>query len=58
MVTLSGSGCNSVGSAGLILTPEVHCSNPVKGKNFIVHLFTVSCFEMTIINKKRHGMAI
>ena len=35
--------------------PEVPGSNPVIGKKFIEHLFTVNCIEKTEIKKK--GMA-
>ena len=35
-------------------TPEVHCSNPVIGKNFI-HLFTVNFIKKTKMKKKEAG---
>ena len=37
--------------------PEVQGSNPVIGKIYIEHLFTVNWVEKTKINKKRPGMA-
>ena len=37
--------------------PEVRCSNPVIGKKFSEHLFTVNCFEKTKIKEKRTGIA-
>ena len=37
--------------------PEVPSSNPVVGKIYIEHLFTVNCIEKTKIKKKRPGMA-
>ena len=38
-------------------TLEIRGSNPVIGKTFIKHLFTVNCVEKTKIKKKRPGMA-
>ena len=32
--------------------PEVHSSNPVIGKIYIEHLFSVNCMEKTKIKKK------
>ena len=32
--------------------PEVHSSNPVIGKIYIEHLFTINCIEKTKINKR------
>ena len=32
--------------------PEVRGSNPVIGKIYIEHLFTINCFEKTKINKR------
>ena len=40
-----------------LLIPEVHGSNPVIGKIYIEHLFTVNSIEKTKIKKKRPGMA-
>ena len=40
-----------------LLIPEVRSSNPVIGKIYIEHLFTINCIENTKINKKRLGMA-
>ena len=37
--------------------PEVPSSNPVVGKIYIEHLFTVNCIEKTKIKKKRPRMA-
>ena len=37
--------------------PEVRGSNPVIGKIYIEHLFTVNCIAKTKIKKKRPGMA-
>ena len=34
---------------------EVHSSNPVIGKIYIVHLFTVTCIEKTKIKNKEAG---
>ena len=34
---------------------KVHGSNPVIGKIYIEHLFTISCIEKTKINKKEAG---
>ena len=38
--------------------PEVHALNPVIGKFYIEHLFTVNCIEKTKIKKKvaRNGL--
>ena len=41
----------------LLLILEVHGSNPVIGKIYVEHLFTVNCIEKTKIKKKRPGMA-
>jgi len=41
----------------LLPIPEVCGSDPVIGKNYIEHLFTVNCTGKTKINKKRPGMA-
>ena len=41
----------------LLLILEVHCLNPVIGKNYIEHLFSVNCIEKTKIKKERPGMA-
>ena len=40
-----------------LLIPEVHGLNPVIGKIYIEHLFTINGIEKTKINKKRLGMA-
>ena len=37
--------------------PEDQGWNPVIGKIYIEHLFTVNCIEKTKIKKKRSGMA-
>ena len=37
--------------------PEVRGSNPVIGKIYIEHLFTVNSFEKTKIKKKSPGIA-
>ena len=37
--------------------PQVRSSNPVIGKNYIEHLFTVNCIEKTKIKKKRPILA-
>ena len=37
--------------------PEVSSSNPVIGKIYIEHCFTVNCIEKTKIKKKRPGTA-
>ena len=39
-----------------LLIPEVRGSNSVMGKNYIEHLFTVTCIEKKKIKKKRPGM--
>ena len=39
------------------LIPEVHRPNPVIGKIYIPHLFTVNCIEKTKIMKTGPGMA-
>ena len=41
----------------LLPLPEVCGLNPVIGKIYIEHLFTINCIENTKINKKRLGMA-
>ena len=41
----------------LLLTTEVEGLNPVIGKLYTEHLFTVNCIEMTKIMKKWLGMA-
>ena len=41
----------------LLPTPEVCSSNPVIGKIYIVHLFTVNYIEKTKIKEKMSGMA-
>ena len=41
----------------LLLILEVHGSNPVIGKIYVEHLFTVNCIEKTKIKKKRPGIA-
>ena len=41
----------------LLLILEVHCLNPVIGKNYIEHLFSVNCIEKTKIKKERPGMS-
>ena len=40
-----------------LLIPEVRGSNPVIGKIYNEHLFTVNCIEKTKRKKKRPGMA-
>ena len=35
-----------------LLIPEVRSSNPVIGKIYIEHLFTINCMEKTKINKR------
>ena len=40
----------------LLPLPEVCSLNPVIGKIYIEHLFTVNCIERTKIKKKRPGM--
>ena len=35
--------------------PDVHGSNPVIGKIYIEHLFSVNCIEKTKIKKKEAG---
>ena len=37
--------------------PEVQGSNPVIGKNYVEHLFTVNCIEKMKTKKKRPGWA-
>ena len=37
--------------------PEVHSSNPVVGKKFIEHLFTINYIEKKKLKKKRPGTA-
>ena len=39
----------------LLAILEVHGSNPVIGKIYIVHLFTVTCIEKTKIKNKEAG---
>ena len=51
-----GSGCGSVGRA-VASDPEVCGSNPVIGKIYIEHLFTVNCIEKIKMKKKRPEMA-
>ena len=41
----------------LLPNPDVSGSNPVIGKIYIEHLFTINCIEKTKINKKMQGMA-
>ena len=38
--------------------PEVHGSNPVIGKIYIKHMFTVNCIDNTKIQMKRPGMVL
>ena len=52
-----GSGVTQMVELSLPI-PEVHSSNPVIGKFYIEHLFTVNCIERTKVKKKRPGMAI
>ena len=37
--------------------PEPHGSNPVIGKIYMEHVFSVNCIEKTKIKKKRPGLA-
>ena len=46
-----GSGCGSVGRA-VASDPEVCGSNPVIGKIYIEHLFTVNCIEKIKMKKR------
>ena len=41
----------------LLPIPEVSSSNPVIGKIYIEHLFSVKCIEKTKFKKNRPGMA-
>ena len=41
-----------------LVIPEVRSLNPVIGKIYIEHLFTVNYIEKTKIKKKRPGMAV
>ena len=41
----------------LLLISEVCGSNPVIGKIYIEHLFTINCIKKMKINQKRPGMA-
>ena len=43
---------------GLLPISEVRSLNPVIGKIYIEHLFTVNYIEKTKIKKKRPGMAV
>ena len=53
----TGSGCVAQLAERLLPIPEVCGLNPVIGKIYIEHLFTINCIENTKINKKRLGMA-
>ena len=41
----------------LLAIPEVRSSNPVIGKNYIEHLFTVNCNKKTKINENEAANA-